>query len=1305
MTFAKRNGVTGGWGRRLRSSLLGGLLPMLAGAAVAAVPGDEDTSFYTELASMSTYYFEGGHAVVALPNGNLVVGGTFNVAVPKPWLSAVTRNNMAMYTKAGDLVMGFDPNVDGPVYQIVVQPDGKMLIQGGFSQVGGVSRSGFARLNADGTLDTAFAPTFSLSSQMALAVQPDGKILVGGGFTTVNGTARNRIARLNGDGTLDTGFDPNANSDVSVILVQGDGKIYVQGAFSSIGGGSRSIHARLNADGTLDTGFTASSTTMGFALQQGDGKIVLVEGLNLYRLNADGSTDTGYAPPSFPDVVLGGTLQADGKLLVAGPFLTPMDRIGRLLPSGAVDTTFVSPSEDLGEYIGDYVNMPWGVSLQGDGRVMIHGDLTYWFRAVGRLLNDEMAEVLHATSGSRVEWLRGRSAPEAEWVTFELSTDGGSTWSGLGQGSRISGGWELTGVSVPGSGLLRARASVAGGGYARSRGLVESVATLDKEILVEGNGVPVLDGHTMASLDNHTLYGDVRVGGGATVVRTFTVRNLGSAALNVSNVSLSGAGAADYAVGGITLPVTVAAGGSQTFTVTFNPSLRGVRNAVVNIASDDADEALYDFALHGKGVDPELVVTYYGSAVELADGSTDDFASAVVSSTGSSGYTQERFQVKNTGDVPLTLTNVTFGGADASQFSLNIWPTTFPQVLGVNESQTFYVYFNPTSVGPKTASLLIPNDDDTEGAYALQLTGLGVEPEIDVLGNGVSIADNDTTPVLTDHTDFGGAVLDGETVVTTFTISNTGTSSIHVSSITIGGAHAGNFTLSGITLPKVVAPSTTQTFEVTFDPSASGLRTATVTISNDDFDEGTYDFAIQGKCVIPGELDPTLALGATGGTTVVNCTAEQPDGKVLVGGTFTTFGLAAHPNLARFNTDNTVDATFNPSTNGAVHCVAVQPDDNKILLGGAFTTVNAVTGRNRLARLNADGTLDSAFVPNINGVVNGVLAQRDGKILIWGEFSTVNTVARTRIARLNADGTLDTTFAATFNNHVRCLALQSDGKIIVGGVFTLVNTVAKNKIARLNSDGTLDTGFTASVSTTSGHTVQSLALLPDGSVVLGGVFTAVNTVARTNLAKVSSTGALDTFQTVGCSGGAVNSLALQTNGAIVVGGAFTQAGVHSSGGSVACPNLARITTSNMVDGAFNTATTITGVVQSVGLMRDGNILIGGSISNVNGTARSRLARLHNGAGVESISLTPLGTTVTWERAGCGPEVTSVEIEFASSSFDPWGPVGTVTKVSSGWRVSPTTFTLPLHGRIRVRAYARSGKMGGSTVPVEMIEIY
>src|SRR5213079_630832 len=125
---------------------------------------------------------------------------------------------------------------------------------GSFSSVLGVTRNNIARLNTDGTLDTAFNPNAS-DFVYSIAVQADGKILAGGSFTSIGGQTRNYIARLDATTGAADSFDPNADSIVYSIAVQADGKILAGGDFSganSIGGQTRNNIARLETDGRLD---------------------------------------------------------------------------------------------------------------------------------------------------------------------------------------------------------------------------------------------------------------------------------------------------------------------------------------------------------------------------------------------------------------------------------------------------------------------------------------------------------------------------------------------------------------------------------------------------------------------------------------------------------------------------------------------------------------------------------------------------------------------------------------------------------------------------------------------------------------------------------------------------------------------------------------------------------------------------------------------------------------------------------------------------------------------------------------------
>jgi uncharacterized delta-60 repeat protein len=248
-----------------------------------------------------------------------------------------------------------------------------------------------------------------------------------------------------------------------------------------------------------------------------------------------------------------------------------------------------------------------------------------------------------------------------------------------------------------------------------------------------------------------------------------------------------------------------------------------------------------------------------------------------------------------------------------------------------------------------------------------------------------------------------------------------------------------------------------------------------VVVSNASGSATSADAALSVTSPQAGDVD--LSFGAGLSRAEGWAVALQPDGKILVGGKFALLNGTPRNNIARLNADGSLDHTFANALagpNGRVFCLAVQPD-GRVLIGGQFTTVNGVS-RGHIARLNADGSLDTTFLNGLTGVgddiyepyVRTLALQTDGRVLIGGIFVTINGVSRQNIARLNADGSLDTTFqhlsfagASSSNGpSVQSIALQSDGRVLIGGEFFLLNDLYSNGIARLNFDGSRDTIFT-----------------------------------------------------------------------------------------------------------------------------------------------------------------------------------------------------------------------------------------------------
>ncbi|HEY0606007.1 MAG TPA: delta-60 repeat domain-containing protein [Herpetosiphonaceae bacterium] len=291
-----------------------------------------------------------------------------------------------------------------------------------------------------------------------------------------------------------------------------------------------------------------------------------------------------------------------------------------------------------------------------------------------------------------------------------------------------------------------------------------------------------------------------------------------------------------------------------------------------------------------------------------------------------------------------------------------------------------------------------------------------------------------------------------------------------------------------------------------------------------------------------GSLDTSFTPG-TGANSTVWALALQPDGKVLLGGDFWTVNGTARNGIARLNTDGSLDTSFTPipGVNSFVNALALQPD-GKVLLGGMFTSIGG-TVRNNIARLNADGSLDTSFDPGtgVDSFVHALALQPDGKVLLGGAFTSVGGTARSRIARLNADGSLDISFNPGANSTVRTLGVQLDGKVLLGGDFTSVGGTARSRIARLNVNGALDTSFDPGAGANSA--VYALGLQPDGKVLLGGIFSLVGGTARSRIARLNVNGALDTsFDPGAGANSTVWALGQQADGKVLLGGAFTSIG-------------------------------------------------------------------------------------------------------------------------------------------------------------------
>jgi uncharacterized delta-60 repeat protein len=364
----------------------------------------------------------------------------------------------------------------------------------------------------------------------------------------------------------------------------------------------------------------------------------------------------------------------------------------------------------------------------------------------------------------------------------------------------------------------------------------------------------------------------------------------------------------------------------------------------------------------------------------------------------------------------------------------------------------------------------------------------------------------------------------------------------------------------------------------------------------------------------PGQLDNTF-VPAPGTNDAVNVVIPQPDGKVIAAGRFTFANGVPRSRIARFNFDGSLDTAFDPGTGAdAEITAAVLQPDGRIVVAGKFTSFNTFT-HNRVCRLNANGSVDQSFGlgDGINNTVLALALQSDGRILVGGQFSSVDLTLRFNLARLNTNGSVDLTFDPGNgpNDDVNAIVIQPDGAILIGGTFNGYNGFVRGGVARVLGNGALDSTFDSGVGT--GGNVFALALQHNGQIILGGRFIQYSGVNRTFIARIFSNGTLDLgFNPVPDNW--VQSLAIEPDDRILVGGFFTAI----NGGNRS--RIARLATNGTVDTTFDPGAGCLGSltndatqVRSIALQQFGRVLAGGVFTSYNNQPRDNIVRLFDGA--------------------------------------------------------------------------------------------
>lgn len=1221
-------------------------------------------------------------------DGKVVIGGHFTRAQPKGAVTALVRNRLARLNPDGSFDASFELDAGGRTLVSVTQSDGKVVIGGTFTSVGGATHNYVARLNADGTVDATYNPDFNGRVYAMAYEASSNKVIVGGAFTTIGGETRNRIARLNPSGTIDSEFHPNIDGQVGVILLQPDGKIVVGGTFNSvqpIGATtptSRANLLRLNANGTLDTAFDPSpnSTVSALALQS-DGKLIIGGLFNaltpgfaanvsatsfqrpfLARVNTDGTVDAAFLPN--PNAQVSTILvQSDGKIIVGGTFtglaptvanvnataLTTRNRIARLNSDGGVDAAY-NPNAN-----GNVL----AAALQSDGKLIIGGTFTTL-----------------QPNADTVFTLRKYAA--------RLNTDGS-----------VDATFNLDINEFSGNRVDSVR--------------VQS----DGRVLLGGNFLTLQPAGTAARLTRRNF---VRLVAGSTAVdTTFDPNTGGSTGAIVNGLAIQPDG--------------------KVIAVGSFADLGGAKSTnIARYSPEGTPDPEFSNSLTTDGPVNAVVVRPNGAPVpSQAAGfawlnANGTLRSAFATTTRLSGEVQA---VAVQADGRLLL-----GGAFA-----NLSNTTSGNLVRFTAAGVLDTSFNPAPNGAVSA-IVVQADGRIVIAGSFTIVGgvarnriarINADGSLDTTYDPSANAKINALALQADGTIVAGGAF------TSFTpnLTTTAVTRNYIARINADGNidanynPTANFTVNALAL------------------QSDGKIVAGGSFSSVQPNGGVDVFTRNGlaRFNTDGTLDQNFNpnLNSTASAVVL-----LPNGQMLIGGSFTTVQPNAtgtvytRNNLARINSDGALDLSFNPNANSAVTTIAVQAD-GQYLVGGSFTTLQpnatgAAVNRNHLARIAANGTLDPNFNPDVNGSVIAVLARPDGSVIVGGNFTdlqlngsiyvggnfaSIGGVAARNLAALNENGSVNPTFQPRPDGAVNAMVVQPDGKVVVGGAFTSIAGAARNRIARFNADGTLDTAFNTLLS----GELRALALQADGKIVAAGSFTAVDDIGRGStggpidgwpIVRLNSNGTRDTtfnLSTIPTSATGATGVALQSDGKILVllsSGGLIRRNTDGTSDAAFAPVLSGVSMALQADGHIliggdtgmlrldsegrnsDRFVTTNGRVTSLALQPDGRIVIGGGFNNVGGQSRVGIARLAaTSPAIQVLGVAANRSAVMWNRSGPTAELSSVLFEQSSDRIT-WTRLGDGTRVAgtSNWQL--TGVNLPATGLFYIRARGIAPSSGGGS---------
>lgn len=1100
------------------------VLVLVDNESVNTPPGGLDTTFDSTTSANGPIYAISQYFTNGIFDGRLIIAGDFTN------VNNITRQGIARLHPNGNLDTTFNigqgPNA--PVRALAIQADGRVLLGGFFTQVTGTNRSSIARLNIEGTLDTFFDPGAGADGPIySIAVQPDQKILAAGAFSTFDTAGRPGMVRLLSNGRLDPGFNAGAGPEgvVFAIALQPDGKILIGGDFPEVDNVPRPRIARLNRNGSLDLSFDAGVIPEGSVraiVVQPDGRIVIggaftsINGVtlsNIARLEINGALDTTFTADRLGanNTVQALGLQADGKIVIAGDFTqfngVTRNRITRLNTDGSTDTTI-----NFGTGANAFIA---ALTIQPDRRIVIGGAFTTY---------DEFPR-------NRIARIYGGSSSGAgslefttqQFIVSELFTNA------IISVRRRGGTTGQVGVNV----ATADDTAISGRDYVGTNVTVtfppgEILRTAQVRILL--NPAPSTDLRALLYLTNYT--GGAAIGSRPTA--SLIIRN--EEALieftGTNYVSTEGipSGLASISVSRFLATNSVvsvqfsATSGSATAGTDFTPTngvlvfQRGETNKsfLVPILDDTVIESTELVNLSLANTSPNAQLGQAQAALSILD---NDFAPGQLFFSPQSYTVDEAAQ-----EVEITIlrTNGTRGvvsvevaTSDGTALAGSDYGT-LRRIVSLGEDQTnvsFKVAILDDFVVEGNEFFLVSMGNPTGGGIISGPTNALVTVVENDFGPGNLVREFDPGTGANNYVRALALQRDGKIVV--------------------GGAFTQFDNTNRNYLTRLHADGS-QDLTFAIGNGANALVSSlAMGIDERIFVGGTFTmlngspYSRVGRLLTNGAPDPNFNQ-VPGFNAVVHALAMQSNGHVLVGG---NFNLPAR-SVAQLRVNGSMDSTFvvGSGANNLAHALVTYPDGSAVI-GGGFTTFNGFA-RSRIVRLLANGNVDMNFAPPMitNGVIYALVVEPDGQILIGGDFYMANSASRFSLARLNADGTLDTTFRTNngINGIVFGIGLQSSGKIVVGGNFTMVDGVSRNRYTRLNPEGTVDETFNPGIG--ANNTVYAVCMLPDDNILLGGEFTLVNGISRRGVAKIRGNDQPARFYDVNLIGGTARLSMVSTPG-------------------------------------------------------------------------------------------------------------------------------------------------------------------------------